>query len=201
LPREPIRAAITALALALTTTLGTVEIGRANAADSTPPQQKLKLAYDQSRPDSVRRAIVEIAVLDSATRAPIADALVMVLNYVDLEYHNFPTDEDGLLRVVYPYPDNPQLALEVRKEGFVPQRSGWGFEKEKASTPRRVTIGLRRGVAMGGLVVDEAGQPIEGVTVVASVDQYDPGDRLKDKLSRNAESFTQFFPRHRHDQT
>ncbi len=149
---------------------------------ATPPQQKLTLAYGQPLPDSVRRAIVEITVDDSATKAPIAGALVMVLNYVDLEYHNLPTDEDGLLRVVYPYPDAPQLALEVRKEGFVPQRSGWGFEKEKNTTPRRVTIALRRGVAIGGLVVDEAGRPIEGVTVVASVDQHGSGDRLKDPL-------------------
>jgi len=178
----PIRAVITALALTFTTTLGAIELGRVAAAQSEPPQQKVKLAYDQPLPDSVRKSIVEVVVVDAASRAPIADAEVMVLNYVDLRFHTFSTDKRGLLRVVYPYSDKPALSLEVRKEGFVPQRSGWGFEKEKVDAPRQVTIALRSGVEVGGLVVDKAGRPIEGVTVVVSAEEYSPGDRLKHEL-------------------
>jgi hypothetical protein len=181
LPGWPLRATLAPLALTFATTLGAVEVIHPQATPSAAAP-KVKLAYHQPLPDSVRRSIVEVVVLDLATRAPIADAEVMVLNYVDLHFHTFSSDKEGRSRIVYPYSDKPTLALEIRKEGFVPQRSGWGFEKEKVDAPRRVTIMLRPGVEMGGLVVDEAGRPIEGVTVVASVDQYSPGKRLKNPL-------------------
>ena len=90
-------------------------------------------------------------------------------------------NQEGHLRVVYPYSDEPSLSIEVRKEGYVPQRSGWGSETKKDGPPREVTIALRHGTPMGGLVIDEAGKPIEGVTVVATVDAYIPmtGSRIR----------------------
>jgi hypothetical protein len=130
----------------------------------------------------VRKAIAEVTVVDVVTQAPISDAEVMVLNYVDLEYHSFSTNKQGQVRFIYPYPDKPAASLEVRKDGYIPQRSGWGEQNEKGETPRHVKVTLRRGTRMGGVVVDESGQPIEGVTVVATVDEYGPGERLQEPL-------------------
>jgi hypothetical protein len=132
----------------------------------------------------MRKAIVDVIVIDAVTKAPVVDAEVMVLNYVDLMYHPASTNQQGLLRVVYPYSDGPSdsVNIEIRREGYVPQRSGWGMENRKDGPPREVTIALRRGTPMGGLVTDEAGKPIEGVMVVASVDEYGPGNRLTDPL-------------------
>ena len=177
------RVLLQALLLFVTFAVGSIELGRASSESlAQPAQEKPFLAYDQPLPDSVRRAIVDVTVIDAATRAPVVDAEVMVLNYVDLMFHPASTNQQGRLRVVYPYSEEPSLSIEVRKEGYVPQRSAWGSEKRKDGPPRQVTIALRSGTPMGGLVIDEAGKPIEGVTVVAIVDAYSPDDRLKDLL-------------------
>jgi protocatechuate 3,4-dioxygenase beta subunit len=146
------------------------------------PQQNTKLAYDRPLPDSVKRAIIDVTVIDAVTKSPIGLAEILILNYVDLRYHRFPTDRRGRVRFAYPYADTPEVSLEVRKEGYVPRRSGWGLEKKALDAPRQVTIALRRGVEIGGIVLDERGQPIEGVTVVVTVDDYGLGGRLKEPL-------------------
>jgi hypothetical protein len=171
-----------ALLLSAAVAMGILQPGRAAVSNDEPAQPMVKLAYDQPLPDSVKRSLVEINVIDVATKAPIALAEVRVLNYVDLRYHRFPTNRQGNLRVAYPYSDHPMLNIEVRKEGYVPQRASWGFEKKRVEAPRRVTIALRRGVEIGGIVVDEAGKPIEEVTVVASVDNHGRGTPVTNPL-------------------
>jgi hypothetical protein len=155
---------------------------RRNAATGDePPRKGANFAYEHPLPDSMRRAIVDVTVVDAESRAPVVGAEVQILNYVDLKFHPLATDEHGRVRVVYPFADDPQLSIEVRKEGYIPQRAGW-FDRKKEEPPRELTIALRHGVTIGGLVTDEAGHPIEGVTVVATVDEHASGDRLTDPL-------------------
>ncbi|MGC8639784.1 MAG: M56 family metallopeptidase, partial [Isosphaeraceae bacterium] len=182
LSRWPVQVALMAVLLIAATALAVIGPGRAAPIGDDPAQPKVKLAYDRPLPDSVKRSLVEITVVDAATRAPIGLAEVRVTNYVDLRTHRFPTGREGKLRVAYPYSNQPMLALEVRKEGYIPQRASWGFEKKKVDPPRQLTIALRHGVEIGGRVVDEASQPIIGATVVVSVERYGPGDRLKGPL-------------------
>jgi hypothetical protein len=163
-------------------TLATIGMGLAAAAMSEPPQREMNLAYDRPLADSLRRSIVDITVVDAATKTPVVGAEVFVLSYIDFKYRVISTDQKGQLRVVYPHPGRPSLNIEVRKDGYVPQRSSWYPGSRKEGSPRRVTIGLRRGIPIGGLVTDEEGQPIEGVTVVATVDEHGPGERLTDDL-------------------
>ena len=85
-----------------------------------------------------------MTVIDAATRAPVVDAEVIVLNYVDLMFHPASTNQRGRLRVVYPYAEEPSVNIEVRKEGYVPQRSFWGGDKRKDGPPHDVSITLRR---------------------------------------------------------
>jgi hypothetical protein len=87
--------------------------GPALAARSEPPQRELNLAYDRPLPDSLRRSIVEITVLDAATRAPLVGAEVFVLSYIDFKYRVIPTDPKGQSRVVYPHAGKPWLNIEV----------------------------------------------------------------------------------------
>jgi protocatechuate 3,4-dioxygenase beta subunit len=144
---------------------------RRNAATGDePPRKGANFAYDHPLPDSMRRAIVDVTVVDAESRAPLGCTEVRVLNYVDLKNHSIPTDANGRARIVYPFAEEPDALFEVRKEGFIPQVAELSRLRQQGGSPRRFTIALRRGVTIGGLVTDESGDPIEGVTVVASVD-------------------------------
>src|SRR4051794_14701631 len=102
------RSAEPALVLAVSSLmLGAICTVRAAASSDEPPQPKVNLAYDLPLPDSVEQSPVDITVLDAATRAPIILAEVLVLNYIDLNNHRFPTNRQGQLRVAYPYAGRP----------------------------------------------------------------------------------------------
>jgi 5-hydroxyisourate hydrolase-like protein (transthyretin family) len=94
-----------------------------------------------------------------------------------LKYHSFPTDESGRLRFEYPYTGaRPMLNIEFRKNGYVPLHRGWGFGDGSDAT-EAFTVRLRRGTTMGGIVVYAADRPVEGVTVVMTVQEYGPEKR------------------------
>ncbi len=154
-------------------------------SNSASPGRRLVLAYDRPLPDSMSKAIAEVVVLDRNTGAPIARSEVRVKNMLDLKFRSFQGDDRGGLRFVYPFTTVAQASIEVRKEGYVPQLVSWGSDPNGAGReppPRRLTIRLRPGKTIGGRVTDEHGLPIEGVTVVVSVDRSDPGNRLTDEF-------------------
>jgi hypothetical protein len=148
-------------------------------ADNTATDSaKTVRAYDQPIPNSAKFRIVTLTVIDDETNKPLADAEVLVLNDVDANYHSFPTDVRGRLRIVYPYMSaKPTLSLELRKNGYVPLRHGWGFEKNANEPANAVTIRLRRGTTMGGIVVSSDDRPVEGATVVMTVSKDGPTKR------------------------
>ncbi|MFO0888462.1 MAG: carboxypeptidase-like regulatory domain-containing protein [Isosphaeraceae bacterium] len=156
-------------------------VGQEPRTVSASPGRRLALAYDWPLPDSVSKAIAEVKVLDRDTGASIPQPEVRVKNMTDLKFRSFQGDDQGVLRFVYPFVDAPQASVEVHKEGYVPQLASWGFDPNgpgQEPPPRQLTIRLRRGRRIGGRVTDEHGRPIEGVTVVVSVDKSDRDDRL-----------------------
>jgi hypothetical protein len=135
-------------------------------------------AYDQPVPDFARFHTATIDVLDDETGKPLAGVSVRLFNLVDRRFHEFPTDPQGRLAFTYPYTgDRPYLNLELRKQGYVPLRQGWGFQGEPEAPKDVLTLRLRRGTTMGGIVVHAAERPVEGVTVVMTVTEYGPGKR------------------------
>jgi beta-lactamase regulating signal transducer with metallopeptidase domain len=184
----PGRLAIAGVVLGLAFVMCTIELTRVRAAQSvvtSDPVQKISAdgsalvrAYDVPVPVSAKFHTATLIVLDDETDKPLAGVDVMLLNYVDLKYHTFPTDSNGRLRFEYPYNGaKPVLNLEVRKNGCVPVRHAWGFDDGPDQPADAVTIRLRRGTTMGGIVVYAADQPVEGVTVVMTVSKYGPGKR------------------------
>ena len=191
--RWPGRLAITGVVLGLAFVMCTIELTRVRAAQSvvtSDPVQKISMdgsalvrAYDVPVPVSAKFHTATLIVLDDETNKPLAGVDVMLLNYVDLRYHTFPTDPSGRLRFEYPYTGaKPMLSLEVRKNGYVPVRHAWGFDDGSDQPTDAVTIRLRRGTTMGGIVVYAADQPVEGVTVVMTVSKYGPGKRPKNPV-------------------
>ena len=72
------------------------------------------------------------------------------------------TDAYGSLGVDQPQAPYRALNLFVTADGHVPKVTSWGFER---GMPAEYTMKLERGVTIGGVVVDEAGQPIAGAKV------------------------------------
>jgi hypothetical protein len=134
-------------------------------------------AYDRTVPRSAEIRTVALTVLDDETSRPMADVEVRIVNYIDWRTHVFRTESRGRLRFDYPsLHGEPTLSIEARADGYVPLGCGWGFEGGPAA-PEAVTLRLRRGTAMGGIVLDVADRPVEGVTVLTSVTRYGPGKR------------------------
>ena len=76
--------------------------GSALAAES--PQQRARMAYDRPLPDFAHKALVEVTVVDSASRAPLTDASVLVLNEVDLQVPSGVDRSTGTCAVRLPVP-------------------------------------------------------------------------------------------------
>ena len=72
------------------------------------------------------------------------------------------TDADGKLGVEVPQAPYRGLNLFVTADGHVPKVTSWGFGRVM---PAEYTMKLERGGTVGGVVVDEAGQPIAGAKV------------------------------------
>jgi hypothetical protein len=134
-------------------------------------------AYDQPAPKSARFHTVTLTVLDDETSRPLADVEIGIRNHVDGETHVFRTDSNGRLRFDYPsLHDDPKVTIEVCKNGYVPLVSGWGGDDGREPSGS-LTLRLRRGTTMGGIVVGAADRPVQGVTVLVSVTHYGQGAR------------------------
>jgi hypothetical protein len=173
--------------LSLTVGLTTIEPARARPASPTGRPNRVQepppgadgtvRAYDASLPKSAVFRAVTLTVLDDETARPLADVEVQILNHIDYQDHVFRTDSRGRLRFEYPtLHGNPMGNIELRKNGYVPLRYPWG-SVEVPEPPEALTLRLRRGTTMGGIVVAAADRPVEGVTVVMTVNRYNPSNR------------------------
>lgn len=108
---------------------------------------------------------VEIKVVDPDGK-PAAEVSVDV----DLDGMQFPmpTNDEGMISLNVPSGSNSRLRLKVVHEDFVADSLSWRGGK---SIPEQYTIKLEKGVAIGGIVQDQEGNPIEGVKISASTPQ------------------------------
>src|SRR5206468_6551269 len=72
------------------------------------------------------------------------------------------TDANGKLRVEGLKVPFRGLNLFVTADAHVPKVTTWGFGR---AMPAEYTMKLERGVTIGGVVVDETGQPIAGAKI------------------------------------
>lgn len=143
------------------------------------PALKLKRAYTGIPPVTTQWHVLNLRVVDDATGLPIPEAQAIVLEYIDLQYHTYPTDADGRLRISYPTIDDGGAHLEVRKDGYIPQRYGLDTSSERR-LDEPLTVRLRSGMPIGGTVVDEQGHPIADAEVIVTVRSYvEPRTRPK----------------------
>lgn len=104
---------------------------------------------------------LEVKVVDPEGK-PATDATVNVT--LDGISFPMPTDDKGMISLNVPSSGNSSLQLRVQKEGFATIGASWGSGEE---IPTELEFALQPGVEIGGIVHDEQGNPVEGVTVEA----------------------------------
>jgi RNA polymerase sigma factor (sigma-70 family) len=137
---------------------------------------------DEAQEQHVAREVgtVFFHVVDQPTRQPLSGVLLKV--WVDGKMtRQLTTDDSG--RMVIPLPEKgfERLTVTARRDGLVPVRVYLRhFAVPETEIPRSYTLAMERGTSIGGIVRDEQGQPIEGVTV--SLYDNGPKDRERGAL-------------------
>jgi len=166
-------------ALGLMVTLGVVLIaGRTSeavrnteSAASQPaaatPASSAKTATSQpgaSRP-------FELQVVHRDTEKPLAG--VTVDFRIDKEKRSAVTDRDGRCRTELPAKEPEDFTVTCSKDGLVKTSAFWIRYHYKLGIPPRFTIAMEPAASIGGMVQDDQGNPIEGVTL--TLDLSGPG--------------------------
>ncbi len=114
-----------------------------------------------SKAEKYPRAVT-VNVVDKDTRAPLAGATVTVR--VDDDERESKTDAAGSCSVEFSVPPERWLSFAATHKGYV-RDSVSGKPEKMLRSDRPHTIRLEKGVPIGGVIVDESGEPIEGVRV------------------------------------
>ena len=140
-----------------------------------------RTAWAEEVPDGT----LTLVVVDSATQAPLADAVAMVRRYYvegrdDAEY---VTDSEGRCEVTYPGTGLTTLRIAVETEGFVPVSVDWNTRKGPGGNevvPERFVVPLDKGTSIGGKVLNEDGDPVQSVRV--NIMLANDGERIHHSL-------------------
>lgn len=136
---------------------------------------------DREMPDLVQIPIDRESVLAGVLAGPDGRAAAgadVTLRFVDPRAHyrwqcSTRTDAAGRFRLDGLHAGEHSLTVESRAGVFRPQR----LRLEQAASRGDLAIRLEAGVELRGVVADQAGEPIEGATVIA-VTRQNAGDRL-----------------------
>jgi len=197
--REPLRVSRTGVftLLALGVTLAMVslvststaqteaEVKSENKPASKPaPLSTTKAAKETKRPHTFQLNIVDPAgkpVPNASVEARINPAITaeqILRGSFDRAgtYGSFvKTDEKGVLKLTFPQ-RLKRFNFSIKQPGYTPYWAGWSPSKH----PEEFTAKLDAAWTVGGVVVDDAGQPIEGARIKPSVDfKKRPGDNSK----------------------
>jgi hypothetical protein len=110
---------------------------------------------------------LEVTVVDPDGK-PMADVPVNI----SLAGTSFPmpTDEKGIVSINIPGDGSSELELAVSHGGYTSVKARWAKGND---IPDKVTIPLRKGTIIGGIVHDAAGKPVKGVKIEALATAYD----------------------------
>lgn len=153
--------------------------GSALVLSSAPAAIRLTNAAGPSAATRPNNGLLLLRVLDSETGTPLRRAGLTVTSGVfpDLTTNTFLTDEMG--GALVPVPSEREgfwyFRIAILRDGFVPRFVSWAAVRGDSpkEIPAEYTVRLMRGLNIGGMVVDEQGQPVPDVVVAldAGVDK------------------------------
>ena len=128
--------------------------------NNAPQEQPRPVAANVVSTNAVVTGQMALQLLDADTGEPLPAAkLYLFYMYQDGrgKVTHSVTDAHGRLGVDKPQPPLWALNMFVTADGHVPKVTTFGF---RTAMPSDYTMKLERGVSIGGVVVDEAGQPV-----------------------------------------
>jgi len=174
-----------------------------HASGQTPPSQSVaseRVISPETTPPAlaVTTTVVEpvqsrfaFQVLDATNDAPLSGVtltLKEIRDYPNRSTNEFVTDRNGfgLLPPASADQKNWGYQIEVYRDGYVPKYVSWSASQGDvfAEFPGNYTTKLERGVTIGGIAINESGDPIVGARVVFSVSGQAPGaSRDRERLT------------------
>ena len=127
--------------------------GQEPAVEEAPVEEP---AIEATRP-------FHLTVIHSKTKEPLPGAVLTIR--INSERRIEMTDAEGQYSVSLPREGVNYFLVEARKMDMVPLRLAWRPTREHVEIPERYTLALEPGTTIGGIIQDEQGDPIEGVTV------------------------------------
>ncbi|HUB23896.1 MAG TPA: carboxypeptidase-like regulatory domain-containing protein, partial [Tepidisphaeraceae bacterium] len=122
---------------------------------------------------------LDLLVVDADTQKPIPG--IAIISGFAKERFRGTTAVNGHVYVPMPTGRVNNFNIAVRGKKYVPVRRQWyGGNMNGENFPTSLTMELQRGVAIGGRVVDEYGQPVDGAEIHISVWADSPGDEIYD---------------------
>ena len=150
----------------------------AGKTSSSATAQSVPQAEASSRPVVTNGPAMKVTVLDDATGLPLENVEVFAPNEASFfgRQENAPrwlTDKNGVATIrLGESPSNSVwqmtwFTLSARKEGYAPSGRSWsnGSKDVRPGLPKEITLRLKHGTTVGGVVVDEAGVAQAGIQV------------------------------------
>ncbi len=128
---------------------------------------------------------IALELVDAGTGEPIEGAEVEVRQSPDREKIGFTSDEDGVCRIPLVTDRPATVGVQVRKTGYVPKRIDWKTANPEFELPAEFKLALDRARAIGGIVVDEAGDGLGGVQLLVSIrgSSVDTSEQIHNDIS------------------
>jgi len=104
-----------------------------------------------------------LTVIHRETKEPLAGAVLTIR--INSDERTEITDAEGRYTVALPREGLTYFRVEARKMDMVPLRLAWRPTSEHVEIPEQYTLTLEPGTTIGGIIQDEQGHLIEGVTV------------------------------------
>ena len=127
---------------------------QADAREQPAPAREVRTAF--------------LRVVDRSTRQPLSGvALTVSIDGKVVEERL--TDDSGRIAIPLPAAKFDRLCVAARKDGLAPMKVYLrGFPAPPLEIPRSYTLAMQGATSIGGVVRDQAGQPLEGAAVTVS---------------------------------
>ena len=144
------------------------------------PAEESLLDQLRSSLEGPQRQLV-VRCVDEAGK-PVAGVSLNVR--IDSSETNYQSDAEGKIQVRLPEVDPPYLRLRTKAVGYVSLYATWRNRESKDPVPAEFTFPLRRGISIGGVVRNEAGEPIDGAKLELSLRlKEEPQGRVRPSMS------------------
>jgi len=134
------------------------------SASSRAVDFTLRREADQIQTPASFPGTMELRVRAVGSGDPIEDVGLLV--YAGVGRSKATTDKEGHCAIALPDRPPASVVIQATRAGFVPTVTSFGRGMpDNSLIPNAYTIWMERGSTVGGIVKDEAGNPIEGATL------------------------------------